>query len=315
MLAYLDNILDSEEQEDIGRKIEESGFASELVHRTRDVMRRLRLGAPKLVGRGMGLDPNTVAEYLDNTMATERVADFERVCLESDEHLAETASCHQILTLVLGEPAEVDVESRRRLYAIPATAEKLARAGAKSDDRSMRSVDQASAHRPGPKTKRRLKPTVPDYLRESTRSRFRRRAKYLLVAASLLAIAYFAFGPNREEDPVLDAPEVAVVSPQGLDGETVVQSEPPEFLAPSSEAPDFSNDASDSAASEEPAGTDGLTPEIGPSGEPLIPIDDQMATESDSSPSPDSPLIEFPMPESPSEQSVLAPALRPRAPE
>ncbi len=43
MLAYLDNILDAGEQEDIGQKIEESGFASEVVHRTRGVMRRLRL--------------------------------------------------------------------------------------------------------------------------------------------------------------------------------------------------------------------------------------------------------------------------------
>lgn len=163
MLAYLDDRLEPADAQEIGRKIEESEYAAELVHRIRDVMRRLRLGAPQLSGKGMGIDPNTVAEYLDNTLSADRVPDFEKVCLDSDVHLAEVASCHQILAIVLGEASEIEPSLRERCYKLrevataetSATPEPVADAAATS----AATAETATASTNG-------KSQVPDYLRD-----------------------------------------------------------------------------------------------------------------------------------------------------
>ncbi|MEX0714377.1 MAG: hypothetical protein WD278_18720 [Pirellulales bacterium] len=178
MLAYLDDILEPADAQDVGKKIEESEFATSLLHRTRDVTRRLRLAAPKLEGRGMGLDPNTVAEYLDNTLPAERVPDFEKVCLESDVHLAEVASAHQILALVLGEPAEVDSHSRQRMYGLVAAAADKASAVAAAHARTATNGSAAEAA-----NRRRAQPEVPDYLRESSG-----RGRRMMAAAIVVAV-------------------------------------------------------------------------------------------------------------------------------
>jgi hypothetical protein len=117
LLAYLDDTLQAAEIKEIGQKVAESDAAQELIARIKAVTRRRRLTAPPLTGPN-GMDPNSVSEYLDNELPSEELGDLEKVALESDVHLAEIAACHQILTLVLGEPALVPPTARERMYGL-----------------------------------------------------------------------------------------------------------------------------------------------------------------------------------------------------
>ena len=122
LLAYLDDLLEPSQAKELGAKIQDSEMASQLVSKIRDVIRKRRLTAPVVSGPGCDLDANLVAEYLDNTLSSEGVTDLERICLESDVHLAEVAASHQILTLVLGEPVDIGPLSRERMYALGESA-------------------------------------------------------------------------------------------------------------------------------------------------------------------------------------------------
>src|SRR5437764_417640 len=117
LLAYLDDTLDPTQAKQIGQKVAESEVAQELIERIKKVTRRRKLTVPPADGPE-SYDANIVAEYLDNDLPGDKVAEVEDTALHSDVHLAEIAACHQILTLVLGEPARVPPTARQRMYEL-----------------------------------------------------------------------------------------------------------------------------------------------------------------------------------------------------
>jgi hypothetical protein len=119
LLAYLDDTLDARQARALGQKVAESESARELIDRIKRVTRRRGLHTPVPGGPDdVVSDPNTVAEYLSNTLDSEQVAELEETCLKSDVHLAEVAACHQILTLLLTEPVRVPPTANQRMYKL-----------------------------------------------------------------------------------------------------------------------------------------------------------------------------------------------------
>jgi len=119
LLAYIDDTLEPTLARQLGQKVAESELAQELIEKIKRVTRRRGLKVPSSSADGDGIsDPNTVAEYLSNSLDPEQVTRLEETCLESDSHLAEVAACHQILTLILTEPVRVPPKARERMYKL-----------------------------------------------------------------------------------------------------------------------------------------------------------------------------------------------------
>ena len=208
LLAYLDDQLEPADAQAMSQLIEASPFATDLMHRVHDVSRRLKLAAPKLKARGLAGDANTVAEYLDHTMPADQVVEFEKICLTSDVHLAEVASAHQILALVLRERADVDVALRRRMYTLPDHAAEIEgrhdyeESGAEHrDDEESVVVEPASPRR---------RPEIPEWLREQPRRQFRwvpvMAAALLLAGTGIATYLFFAVPDATKTVATQDAP-------------------------------------------------------------------------------------------------------------
>ena len=192
LLAYLDGVLEPADRDDLHKQIEASEFARDLIHRTRDVSRRLRLGSPEPLGEGPIDDPNTMAEYLDNTLPIESVPEFERHCLESDVILAEAAASHHVLAMVLGRPAEIDPETRERVHSLPSALREAERLRIESAHGSPASPAPPSDPKSG---KDRIGDStgLPDYLRESERGGLLRWMPAIAALLLLCATAYLTF--------------------------------------------------------------------------------------------------------------------------
>ncbi|QDU40097.1 hypothetical protein Mal4_44510 [Maioricimonas rarisocia] len=190
LLAYLDDILAPSQAKEIGEKINESSYAAATVERIKDVLRRRRNTAPDVIGPNATPDPNLVAEYLDNTLNQDEVEEVERLCLESDVHLAEVAACHQVLTLVLGEPVDIPAETRERMYALGAVGETETAAAEGSAAAAPRPAPARNAETTAgsPAGRETSDEAIPDYLRRrSTGRRILPVLALLLIAAAWLA--------------------------------------------------------------------------------------------------------------------------------
>jgi hypothetical protein len=294
LLAYLDDILEPSQTKEIGNKLAESKFASDLVERIREVMRRRRLTAPDIDG-GDGLDANVVSEYLDNTLPPEKVTDVEKRCLESDIHLAEAAACHQILTLVLGEPVEITPDSRRRMYGLVSQGsgdnQAAAAAGtpANTGDKDSDEIPVAAAALQEKEQTETIGSSLPDYLKP--RPVWRRALPIFGVA---LAISVFfvlivtdqgynnwlgkLLGIGERSAPAVGTPSEVANRPQAETGEPA-NANPSKAGAPSQAAAPISvaetstsNDAAKAVGgpgatrTEEPAGQASKIPGAGPAG-------------------------------------------------
>jgi hypothetical protein len=123
LLAWMDGVLPEAAARQLADKVAGSAVARTLAGRIRDVVSRPTVGAPPADGRGLAADPNSAAEFLDNVLDPDRLAEFERVCIESDMQLAEVADCHRLLadqTAGRGAVAAVDAELEARLRAVVA---------------------------------------------------------------------------------------------------------------------------------------------------------------------------------------------------
>lgn len=108
LLAWLDHVLGSAEHAELAGKVAASPVARPLIERIQATVGSPSLSAPPPAGRGLADDPNTAAEFLDNVLDADRLAAFERVCIESDLHLADVAGCHAVLAELHRDPGALE---------------------------------------------------------------------------------------------------------------------------------------------------------------------------------------------------------------
>jgi hypothetical protein len=121
LLAYLDGTLESAERDELYLKLQESPMACALAQRIGALLQH-RGTVPAEIDLEGGIDPNLLAEYLENTLPPHLVLDVEQRCLASEQQLAEVAECHSLLSRFAGNPADVPPGLRETLEQLPARA-------------------------------------------------------------------------------------------------------------------------------------------------------------------------------------------------
>ena len=118
LLAYRDGVLSPADTEDLHRRIQSSHDAGNLLRRIGAVTKLNQVLAPALLGKGLGGDANSIAEYLDDSLQHSQIPELERICLTSDMQLAELADCHTLLSTAMNTKVPAPADLRRMVLAV-----------------------------------------------------------------------------------------------------------------------------------------------------------------------------------------------------
>jgi hypothetical protein len=113
LLAYIDKTLDAGDSVTLATKVNNSSFARSIVERI-EIADDCLAEAISFRQFGGIDDPNRIGGYLDSVLDSAEVENIEMLFIESSQHLIEVAVVHRVLTLVLGEQAEVPNKSTRK---------------------------------------------------------------------------------------------------------------------------------------------------------------------------------------------------------
>jgi len=98
------------------RELQSAG-SRRLLQRIRAVITRRDLVLPYSPSRS-AVDPNSIAEYLDGALPSDRAAEIEELCLASDKYLAEIAGCREILDRMPTQASTPSSAAVQRMYGL-----------------------------------------------------------------------------------------------------------------------------------------------------------------------------------------------------
>ena len=116
LLAYLDDSLSPADTLQMSAKIAESDRARDIVREIKRLERRRSLPPIEPDSYAAAEDANAIGCYLDNVLPPDDLEGLEKILIESPVLMHEVSTSHQILTVVLGEPAKVPPAAYDRMY-------------------------------------------------------------------------------------------------------------------------------------------------------------------------------------------------------